>query len=88
MRDQLQWRVQGTDDDMKPYPNNNKPARPIEAVEHEHAANNRDYPGEVDHPMCLEIGDAASGVSINVWQQAGEKCDAAERYKYPTDDRY
>ena len=79
--------MQSTNDNVKAHPNNKKPACPTKAVEHKHAANNRDYPGEVDHPMCLEIGNAASGVSIKVWQQASKKSDAAQGYEYPTDDR-
>jgi hypothetical protein len=78
--------VQGTEDDVKSYPNNKKPACPIEAIEHEHAANNRDNPGDVYHPMCLEVDNTLSGCRFNVWQQASKKCDAAEHYEYPTDD--
>lgn len=79
--------MQDTDDEVKSYPNNEKPACPIEAVEHEHAANNRDNPGDVYDPMCLEVGNALSGGLIKVWQQASKKCDAAKHYEYPTDDR-
>jgi hypothetical protein len=78
--------VQDTEDDVKSHPNNKKPACPIETVEHTHAANNPENPGQVDHPMCLELGNALSGRRINVWQQASKKSDAAEHYEYPTDD--
>jgi len=79
--------VQDTEDDVIPQPNNKKPACPIEAVEHKHAASNRENPGEMDDPMCPELGSALSVCCINVWQQASKECDAAERYEYPTEDR-
>lgn len=78
--------MQGTDDDVEYYPDNEQPTRPIEAVEHKHAAENLDNPGYVDVPMSLEFGNALGGACINVRQQASKKCDDAEHYEYPTDD--
>src|SRR6266699_2981980 len=83
--------MQDTDNDVESDPTDQKPARPIEAVEHKHAAKNRENPGDNDggifkRMLCLELGDAF-GVGIRRWQQAGEKRDAAERYEYPTDNR-
>ncbi len=54
--------MQGSDDEVKSYPNNKKPAGPIETVEHEHAGNNRGNPGDVYDPMCLEVGNACARV--------------------------
>jgi len=79
--------MQGTDDDVEYYPDNQQPARPIEAVEHKHSAENLDNPGYVDVPMSLELRKALSGGYINVWQQATKKCDAAKHYEDPTDNR-
>ena len=72
---------------MESHPNNQQPASPIETGEHEHAAKNLNNPQDVDEPMSLEFGNALRCVCINVWQQAGKQCDAAEHYEYPTDDR-
>ena len=79
--------MEGTDDDVEHHPDNQQPARPVETVEHEHAAKNHGQPGDVDVPMSLELGKALSGSCIDVWQQANKKCNAAEHYEYPTDDR-
>ena len=83
---QLKRRMQGADDDVEYQPDNNQPAGPIETVEHKHAGENLDNPGDVYEPMSLEFRKALSGSGINVWQQATKKCDAAERYEDPTDD--
>ena len=72
---------------MERYPNNKKPARPIEAVEHKHAGKDREGTGDVDDPMSFEIGSTLSGGWIYVRQQADKKRDAAECNEYPTDDR-
>jgi len=79
--------MEDTDDDVECQPNHQQPACPIETVEHEHAAKNHDYSGDVDIPMSLELGNALSSGYVYVWQQAGNKGDAAEHYEYPTDDR-
>lgn len=79
--------MQDADDDVEYQPDNQQPACPIEAVEHKHAAENLDNPGDVDEPVSLELGKSLSGGYVNVWQQAGKKCDTAEHYEDPTDDR-
>ena len=78
--------MQDTDNDVASHPNHKKPARPIEAVEHKHTAKHRENPGDVDGHMFKRMLDNVLN-GINRWQQAGEKCDAAERYEYPTDNR-
>ena len=78
--------MQDTDNDVASHPNDKKPARPIETVEHEYSAKNRENPGDVDGRIFERmLGNVPKG--INRWQQAGEKCNAAERYEYSTDNR-
>lgn len=72
---------------MESYPNDKKPACPVEAAEDKDAAKNLENPGNVDDPMPFELGNALSCSYITEWQQACKQCDAAERYENPTDDR-
>lgn len=87
MRERLEGRVKGANDDVESYPNNNQPARPIEAIEHKHAAQNLQNPGDVYVPMRLEIRKAISGGDSTVWQQACKQGDASKHDEYQTDDR-
>src|SRR5438093_11252578 len=92
MYEQLQRGVQRTENDMISHPNDKKPACPIEAVEHERSAKNCENPRDPDKAkfngtLCDELGQTLRGGFIHQWQQASKKCDAAEGYEYPTDDR-
>ena len=78
--------MQDTDDYVECYPNNKKPSRPIEAIEHKDAAKNLDNPGDVYVPMSLELGNTLRGISRTGWQQPIKQCDGAKHYEYPTDD--
>ncbi len=85
-------RVQEADDDVETYPDDKKPARPIEATKHKSSANNRENVG--DEVACrfkrmlrVEFGKPLGGGSVHQRPQVGESQNAAERYEYPTDDR-
>lgn len=48
MHDELNRRVQGTQDDVVSEPNDKQPASPILAAENEYPANNRQNPDEAN----------------------------------------
>ena len=48
MHRQLKWRVKDTENYVVCDPNEQKPARPIEAAEHEHSAQNGENPDDAD----------------------------------------
>ena len=81
MHEQLQRRVQDTKRDMVSHPNDKKPARPVAAAEHKHAAKNREQPDEaypdnviLKRTVCLELGGVVG------------KSDDPGSYEYVTDD--
>jgi len=75
--------VQGTDDHVASHPEDKKPPSPVETVEQERSANNREKPGDPDETnfistLCFEIGKAPGGGCIDKRHQAHDNCDAAE----------
>ena len=79
--------VKRTEDHVISHPNDQKPARPVAAAQHEYPAQDGDNPDEANpseiiskRVRCVELVDV-------LWQQVVEKRDAADRHEYPTDDR-
>lgn len=79
--------MKSADDNVEGYPNNHQPARPIEAIEHKHAATNLEDPRRVYVPVRLEVSKAISSGYATVRQQACKQGDASEHDEYHTDDR-
>jgi len=64
----LPQRVKSAENDMAGDPNDEKPARLVEASEHEHTAQNRERPYEAnpgqslfERTLCVALGDVLWG---------------------------
>jgi len=69
--------MQGTDDDVKADPNNEKPACPIATEEHKHSANHRENSDEADPKQSR----------FKRMEQVVPKRDDPDCDEYPTDHR-
>ncbi len=69
--------MKGADDDMKRDPDDEEPAGPVAAVEHEETGDDLQKARKMDVPVALKVGG----------NKATNQCDTAEDYEEPTDDR-